>query len=49
MGNINNSYLNIIRQYLDVYLKVTILSKSDAEIIFSPMCGHFDNYSIKSI
>ena len=48
MGDMDNYYLNNAMRDFDFYLKATTLPKSDAEIIFSPMSGHCDNYSIRT-
>ena len=48
MGDMDNYYLNNAMRDYDAFLKSTNNPKSDAEIVFSPMCGHCENYSIRT-
>ena len=48
MGDMDNYYLNNAMRDFDSYLQSTTSPKSDAEILFSPTCGHCDNYSIRT-
>ena len=48
MGDMDDYYLNNAMRDFDDYLKSTTNPKSDAEILFSPTCGHCDNYSIRT-
>lgn len=48
MGDMDNYYLNNAMHDFDEYLQSTISPKSDAEIVFSPSCGHCENYSIRT-
>lgn len=48
MGDMDNYYLNNAMRDFDNYLKSATSPKSDAEIIFSPMCGHCENFSIRT-
>jgi enterochelin esterase-like enzyme len=48
MGDMDNYYLNNAMRDFDGYLKTTTNPKSDAEILFSPTCGHCENYSIRT-
>ena len=48
MGDMDNYYLNNAMRDFDEYLQSTTSPKSDAEIVFSPTCGHCENYSIRT-
>ena len=48
MGDMDNYYLNNAMRDFDSYLRSTTNPKSDAEILFSPTCGHCENYSIRT-
>lgn len=48
MGDMDNYYLNNAMRDFDTYMMSTTNPKSDAEIIFSPTCGHCENYSIRA-
>ncbi len=48
MGDMDNYYLNNAMRDYNGYLMSTTNPKSDAEIIFSPTCGHCDNYSVRT-
>jgi enterochelin esterase-like enzyme len=48
MGDMDNYYLNNAMRDFDSYLKTTSNPTSDATIIFSPTCGHCDNFSIRT-
>ncbi|TPV35374.1 hypothetical protein FJ651_00180 [Paucihalobacter ruber] len=48
MGDMDNFYLNNAMRDFSDYLQSTTSPKSDAEIIFSPTCGHCDNFSIRT-
>ena len=48
MGDMDNYYLNNAMRDFDSYLMSTTNPKSDAEILFSPTCGHCENYSIRT-
>lgn len=48
MGDMDNYYLNNAMRDFDNYLQSTTNPKSDAEIIFSPTCGHCDNFSLRT-
>ncbi len=49
MGDMDNFYLNNSMRDFDEFLKSTTNPESDAEIVFSPMCQHCQNYSHKII
>ncbi len=49
MGDMDNFYLNNSMRDFDEFLKNTTNPKSDAQIEFTPMKGHCDNYSHKQI
>jgi len=48
MGDMDNYYLNNAMRDFDSYLMSTANPKSDAEIVFSPTCGHCENYSFRT-
>ena len=49
MGDMDHFYLNLGTRAFDKFLKSTINPTSDAEIVFSPMKGHCENYSNKTV
>jgi S-formylglutathione hydrolase FrmB len=49
MGDMDNFYLNVGTRGFDKFIKATTNPTSDAEIVFTPMKGHCENYSNKTV
>src|SRR5258706_118479 len=49
MGDMDNFYLNLGTRAFDNFIKTTTNPTSDAEIVFTPMKGHWANYSNKTV